>query len=107
MSKLGKKIETFVVDEKQWMTTNQWHDFEQFLHACMGFGAAWIFGRLLIWYREWVKQWPFGKTKLIDGEPYSPHDRILDTKRDLFWFDVGYTVGHVSQVAVILLVMLH
>lgn len=82
---------------------------DQVAHVAMGFFAALIFGLLIIWWREWVHQWPPGKPYMSRpvGRPdqlVTQLDRVEDTKRDLYFTDIGYTVGQVVQV--ILLVWL-
>ena len=79
---------------------------DQAAHVLMGFGAGLTFGLLLLWRREWVKQWPPGKPFMaIDpSRQFKPTrvtqlDRVADTKRDLLFMDIGYTAGQVTQAA--------
>ena len=57
---------------------------EQFAHFWMGLGASLANAGLVLWWYEWVKQWPV--------------ERPEDTKTDLFWMEVGRTVGWFGTV---------
>ncbi len=81
---------------------------DQIAHVILGFIAAFIFARLLIWVYEWVHQWPPGKPFVVDdpSRQYRPTrvtqlDRVADTKKDLLYFDIGYTAGQMAQVAIV------
>lgn len=99
------------------MRSPEWYDrldphdrdaVDQALHVLAGFGAALIFARLLIWRREWVSQWPPGQpfdapdpTRAQRRSRVTQLDRVSDTKRDLLFFNIGYTAGQVTQVGLV------
>ena len=74
---------------------------EQVGHVALGVLAGLSFGLLLIWWREWVLQWPPGDPATVDGVEITQLDRVADTKRDLLFFDIGYTAGQVGQFGLV------
>jgi hypothetical protein len=99
------------------MSDPQWYEnlsdenqeiVDQSAHTLMGFVAALVFARLWIWHREWVRQWPPGKpfdapdpTRGQRKSRVTQLDRVADTKRDLLFFNIGYTVGQIVQVGLV------
>ena len=69
---------------------------EQVGHFFMGFGAGLLNLGLLLWWREWVKQWPPGEPFTIgisDPPQYVTQlDRVADTAKDLKYMEIGRTV---------------
>ncbi len=94
------------MSKPSWLET-----LEQVGHTVLGFIAALIFARLWIWWWEWVHQWPPGKP-FAANDPSRQYkltqvtqlDRAADTKRDLLFYDIGYTAGQVTQSFILILV---
>lgn len=98
---------------------------EQFAHFWMGVGASLVNLGLLLWWREWKLQWPPGNPfrihnpngvnafflkhwkqdeyeyqNLSDEIWWTSLDRVQDTSTDLFWMEVGRTVGWFCTVGI-------
>jgi hypothetical protein len=101
----------FPMSDPQWYKDLDSRDrdrVDQSGHALLGFLAAIVFARLWIWHREWVRQWPPGKpfdapdpTRGQRKSRVTQLDRVADTKRDLLFFNIGYTVGQIAQVGLV------
>ena len=80
---------------------------EQTLHLLAGIVAGAFCLDLVVWWREWVDQWPPGEIVHVRRKPWAkiePHTqlaRVADTKRDLLFFGIGSTIGHVARTVLI------
>ncbi len=100
---------------------------DQAAHQVLSFFLALVCAdRLFVWWREWVQQWPPGDPLwfransrhadlCLDPEQTSGSrhdsyyrkqltelDRVEDTKTDYLHYSIGGTVGHLTQVGVLL-----
>lgn len=90
-------------------------NWEQAGHFGLGLLCALFCGVLVLWWREFVKQWPPGWPYLVTppmdrrapgeavprGEIVTQLDRVEDLRRDYLFYSIGYTVGHVAQVVAV------
>jgi len=84
---------------------------EQFGHFWMGFGCGLTFLRLVLWWREFKKQWPPGDPLWVDkitltvsphafmgAKQYYESDRVWDLAIDELFYNIGYTAGQLTQI---------
>lgn len=85
-------------------------------HLAIGFSCGLTSAYLYAWWRENIKQWPPGKPIYLDDDGYAffadekqgdwkeyfPADRVWDKSIDELFYHIGFTVGSLTLVGLLI-----